>query len=89
MLDTTLAAARDRKRLAEIASVVTRHGLDNIFIRFGLPALLPSYRGPAGDEQVAQRSQPERLRHAIEALGPTFIKLGQILSTRSDLLSPE
>ncbi|WP_239527461.1 AarF/UbiB family protein, partial [Stenotrophomonas maltophilia] len=32
--------------------------------------------------------QPERLRRAIEALGPTFIKFGQVLASRPDLLSP-
>lgn len=90
MLDTTLAAARDRKRLAEIAAIAARHGLDPLFTRLGLPGLLPGRAGFAGaDAEDEEQSLPERLRHAIEALGPTFIKLGQILSTRADLLPPE
>ena len=36
-----------------------------------------------------QNKLPENLRRAFEELGPTFIKIGQILSTRPDLLSPE
>jgi ubiquinone biosynthesis protein len=36
--------------------------------------------------ELAQLSSPERLRLALEALGPTFVKLGQMLSTRPDIL---
>ena len=45
----------------------------------------PSQAGPA----VATGSRPARVRLALEELGPTFIKLGQLLSTRPDLISPE
>ncbi len=34
------------------------------------------------------QTNPDQVRHALEALGPAFIKLGQILSTRPDLVSP-
>jgi len=40
-------------------------------------------------EEIKKRSRPERFRMALEELGPSFIKLGQILSTRPDLISPE
>lgn len=87
LLETSLVAIRDRKRLAEILAVVTRFGIDDVLGRIGLSGLASSSRREGG--KAAQADAPERLRLALEELGPTFVKLGQILSTRGDLLSPE
>jgi ubiquinone biosynthesis protein len=76
MFENLIVAARDRKRLAEITAVLGRFGLDSLIARLG--------RG--GEEAPGT---PERARLALEALGPTFVKLGQILATRSDLLAPD
>ena len=48
--------------------------------------MLRGARGGAAPQDA--QTLPERLREALEALGPTFVKFGQILATRSDLLDP-
>ncbi|GBU16601.1 MULTISPECIES: AarF/UbiB family protein [Methylobacterium] len=87
MLKTAFVAARDRQRLSEIAAVLIGFGVNNVVDRLGLRYIpIVPRRKPRVD--VTRLSQPERLRRAIEALGPTFIKFGQVLASRPDLLSP-
>ena len=61
----------------QIASVMARHGLKALFDGSG---------EPSADER---RRKARHLRQALEELGPTFSKLGQVLSTRPDLLPAE
>lgn len=78
------ATARDHARVSEIAGVAARFGLGVLLARLGFAG---SDTPPdAGAEQMPL---PRRTRLALEALGPTFVKIGQILATRSDLLAPE
>jgi len=81
------------KRYREIVDVMIRHGFGYLVDRFGLRpfrSLREKLFGPRPlKEQLLILSEAERLRLALEELGPTFIKFGQILSTRHDLLPPE
>jgi predicted unusual protein kinase regulating ubiquinone biosynthesis (AarF/ABC1/UbiB family) len=64
-------------RGTKIATVFAKHGLKELFGR------------PDQDGAVGRRRQAKRLRSSLEELGPTFAKLGQILSTRPDLMPTE
>ena len=64
-------------RGTKIATVFAKHGLKELFGR------------PDTDGAVGRRRQAKRLRSSLEELGPTFAKLGQILSTRPDLMPTE
>src|SRR3712207_9516636 len=80
MLKSAFAAARDRQRLQQIVGVLIAYGVTNVVDKLGLRAVAPLARWRAPAVDVSRLSQPERVRRAIEALGPTFIKLGQIRS---------
>ena len=78
-------AVKNVQRLRQILAVFSKHGFVDIVDRMDLGKFLPS-RLAAYAESQADISTPERLRQAFEELGPTFVKFGQLLSTRPDLL---
>jgi len=84
-----LLSLSELSRLREIIRILIRYGLDDLVGYLKLNPLLA-----AKDRLLLRRAhqndpRPVRLRKALEDLGPTFSKLGQILSTRPDLLPPD
>lgn len=92
MLWEALGAARDLGRVHDIASVLIRHGFGDAVRRMGMADALERTGRRlhwTHIEELVRLEPPARIRRAFEELGTTFIKLGQILSTRVDLFSPE
>ena len=82
----TRPATRNIGRLSEIAQVAVKHGFGYFFERHRLTDLFP-WIGRDGAEMPSDRGR--RLREMLDELGPTFVKFGQLLSTRPDIVPPD
>ncbi len=92
MLWQAMTAVRDLGRLHDIASILIRYGFGDMVRRMGLANMLErTGRALHWNEaqELAHLEPPARVRRALEELGPTFVKLGQMLATRIDLFEPE
>lgn len=84
---------RHLNRYRQILGVFIKYGFGDLierlkidqYIEIGLQMLYP--RRGAGQYQAYRHTRAERIRMALEELGPTYVKLGQILSTRADLIT--
>jgi ubiquinone biosynthesis protein len=91
MLKETFSLVRDLPRLHEIASVLIHYGWGDIVRALGIAKLLEK----AGrlvhwhsSRQVDELDLPVRIRLALTELGPTYVKLGQVLASRVDVFPP-
>ncbi len=84
-------------RFREILTVLSRHGFSELIVKSGLDKLIPGFVLPSrvGDLKREDLTSEEwwrifgrQLRLSFERLGPSFIKMGQLMATREDILDP-
>ena len=81
---------RHIKRYRDVAKVLARHGFGYVVEEMGLSHMLSlPKRLFTNTEKMDSLSLGERIRKVIEELGPTYIKIGQIASTRADIIPEE
>jgi ubiquinone biosynthesis protein len=82
-------SGRYRRRYREITTALLKHGFGVLVTQLGLSRYAPFRISVFGQKMQLEYTQAEHVRMLFEELGTTFIKLGQVLSTRVDLLPPE
>ncbi|WP_257385455.1 ABC1 kinase family protein [Tahibacter caeni] len=88
----TLIASFDTARVQTLAGILVRHGFGDLLRRLGIARALHRVEGAVPVERLEHwisQPAPVRVRHALEEMGPCFVKLGQLLATRVDLFPPE
>ncbi|HEY6030409.1 MAG TPA: AarF/ABC1/UbiB kinase family protein [Gaiellaceae bacterium] len=86
-----MSTTRNLGRLSEIAQVAVRHGFGYLFERHKLTDLIPFRDGaePVPSANGVGSARGQHLREMLDELGPTFVKFGQLLSTRPDVVPPD
>src|SRR5438270_1634959 len=89
-----MSTTRSISRLSEIAQVMVRHGFGYFLEAHKLSDLLPGRSAEdrlanVASEHGAASARGQHLREVLDELGPTFVKFGQLLSTRPDVVPPD
>ncbi|MGE5098162.1 MAG: ABC1 kinase family protein [Betaproteobacteria bacterium] len=92
MLLDSLERLRALPRLVEVTHTLLHYGMSDLVHSVGLHRLLDGAGGVLGwnpPAEIAELPLHERLRLALEELGPAFVKMGQVLASRVDMLDPD
>jgi len=88
MAEPQVSTTRNIGRISEIAQVAVKHGFGYFLESHRLTDLLP-WGSKKPLEAVAPSQRGQHLREMLDELGPTFVKFGQLLSTRPDVVPPD
>jgi ubiquinone biosynthesis protein len=86
---STRPAVRRLGRISEISQVAAKHGFGYFFETHGPGAFLSRRQHEIAPEPDEGSTRGQRLRQMLDELGPTFVKFGQLLSTRPDVVPPD
>src|SRR6476646_4258793 len=88
ILDRLTRTEQNARRLAEIVAILAKYGLADWMSGFRHLDWFRRHLTPTGFQRIANESHEARIRLALTDLGTTFLKFGQVLGTRPDIVSP-
>ena len=91
MSSIKLPKTQDLKRYGTLFSVLTKYGFEDVLATTALKNIIPDFylKKHPDTHKLLSYSTYERIRMVLEELGPSYVKMGQVISNREDMLPPE